>query len=69
MTEKLEGTTTTAEGDILIGSKDLTNFLRAFVKGYKFLNRNEEPRKIIIPRILFVDKVLIEYEVKDAKAK
>lgn len=65
MNEKLVGTTTTSDGDILIGNKDLTTFLRAFIKGYKFLNRNEAPRKVVMPRVLFVDRVLIEYEVKN----
>ena len=72
----LKGTEITGQ-DIIIGGKDLSSFIHAYIKGYRFLHKNESPRKVVVPKILFVDKVLVEYEVqnivkkegKDAKTK
>ena len=63
----MEKETQDKDGSIYIGSRDFSNFLGAYIKGYRFLHGNKEPVQIIVPRVLFVDKVLIEYEKKEVK--
>ena len=69
--------TITDNNRVVIGEIDLTNFIRTYIKGYKFINGSEKPKSIVIPKVLFVDDVLVEYQQlspqkevnKDAKAK
>ena len=48
--------------DVNVGERDVTNFVRAYIKGYRFLHGNRNPRKITIPKVLFVEDMLIEYQ-------
>ena len=57
------------EDGIYIGSKDFSNFLRAYIKGHRFLHGNADPKKVVIPRVQFVEKVFIEYEQKVVESK
>ena len=56
------------DGVMYIGDKNLENFIMLFLKGYRFTHHGEDPTKIVIPKVVKVDGVTIEFEVeKDYK--
>ena len=61
--------TESREDGIYIGGKDFSNFLRAYIKGHRFLHGNADPKRVVVPRVQIVDKVLIEYEQKPVEPK
>lgn len=42
-----------------------TNLLKATIKAYQFMNKNQKPPAIIIPLVEEVDGVPIEYEEEE----
>ena len=54
--------TESREDGIYIGSRDFSNFLRAYIKGHRFLHGNADPKRVVVPRVVMVDKVVVEYE-------
>ncbi len=61
--------TTIKDKQIILGTIELTNLIKALIRGYKFHNNNEPPLAVVIPHIGKVEDVTVIYEVKNESAK
>lgn len=51
------------DGIIQIGTKQMSGFLMAFIRSYRFNYGNQTPIKIVLPTVSSVDGVIIETEL------
>ena len=56
------------EGTIYIGTEELSILIGHMIRGYKFLNQNNEPKKVVIPHITEVKGVKINYALPEEAA-
>lgn len=62
----IEPTRTIIQGEQLyFGEQEFTNLMRVLIKVYRYKNRNQNPKAIVIPIVFEVDGVKIEFPRKE----
>ena len=53
--------TTDKDGEVQFGEVEFTNLIKMLLRGYRFMNKNNNPSVVIMPNITEVDGVKIRY--------